>query len=128
MNVFQTTWKKGACLSTEEENTVSNLSRKSDSSANAGTSNPKNNEQDGVSPNEPPWPTNGGPLGCLIGSMSGLLIGAFLGTTLLIPYRVTGIVLTVLLTFILAVLGWKIGRGVFREYAPPTSRRRLRGR
>jgi fatty-acid desaturase len=63
--------------------------------------------------------TYGGTLGCLIGSLAGVLIGGFLGTTLLIPWRFVGICLTVGLTFGLAVLGWKIGQRVFREYQPP---------
>ncbi len=71
---------------------------------------------------EPPWPTNGGPLGCLLGAVSGVLVGGFLGTTLLIPYRLVGITLTVLLTIGLAILGWQIGRRIFREYKPPKVR------
>lgn len=68
---------------------------------------------------EPPWPTNGGPLGCLLGAMAGVLLGAFLGTTLLIFQRPIGIALTVVLTIGLAVAGWQIGRSIFREYKPP---------
>lgn len=74
-------------------------------------------------PEGPPWPTNGGPLGCLLGAMVGFLVGGFLGTTLLIPYRPVGITLTVLLTLGLAVAGWKIGRSIFREYKLPKPRR-----
>lgn len=73
-------------------------------------------------PEEPPWPTNGGPLGCLIGAMTGFLLGGFLATTLLIFYRPVGITLTVLLTIGLAILGWQIGRRIFREYKPPKRR------
>jgi len=76
--------------------------------------------------NELPWPTNGGPLGCLIGAMSGLLLGAFLGTTLLIPLRTLALVCTVVMTIALAVAGWKIGRGIFHEYTPPKPRRRFK--
>jgi hypothetical protein len=67
------------------------------------------------------WPTNGGPLGCFLGVCSGVLIGAFLGTTLLIPFRVVAIILTICLTVGFAVLGWKLGRRFFREY--PASKR-----
>lgn len=76
-------------------------------------------------PAETPWPTNGGPLGCLIGSVSGLLLGAFFGTTLLAFDRLIGIPLTIVLTILLAVAGWKIGRRIFREYKPPKPRRRF---
>jgi predicted lipid-binding transport protein (Tim44 family) len=92
----------------------------------------QNTQQDAVTEpagearSDPPWPTNGGPLGCLIGTMTGLLLGAFLGTTLLIPYRFLGIVLTVVFTLGLAVAGWKIGRSIFREYTPPKPRRRFK--
>lgn len=75
-----------------------------------------------------PWPTNGGPLGCLLGAISGVLIGGFLGTTLLTFYRFVGIPLTVLLTISLAIIGWQIGRKVFREYKPPKQRGPMRGR
>jgi predicted lipid-binding transport protein (Tim44 family) len=74
-------------------------------------------------PEEPPWPTNGGPLGCLLGAITGVLLGGFLGTTLLIFDRAIGITLTVLLTIGLAVVGWQIGRSIFREYKPPKERR-----
>lgn len=73
-------------------------------------------------PEEPPWPTNGGPLGCLLGAIAGVLLGGFLGTTLLIFYRPVGITLTVLLTIGLAIAGWQIGRKIFREYKPPKPR------
>lgn len=89
---------------------------------------PLNNDQEQETPpqpeEEPPWPTNGGPLGCLIGAMTGFLLGGFLATTLLIFYRPVGIALTVLLTIGLAILGWQIGRRIFREYKPPKQRRR----
>jgi predicted lipid-binding transport protein (Tim44 family) len=75
---------------------------------------------------EPPWPTNGGPLGCLLGAIAGVLIGGFLGTTLLIPYRFVGITLTILLMIGLAILGWQIGRKIFREYKPPKQGRRMK--
>ncbi|HEY7347488.1 MAG TPA: hypothetical protein VH599_04160 [Ktedonobacterales bacterium] len=82
-------------------------------------------EQEGRQPpEEPSWPTNGGPLGCLIGALAGVLVGGFLGTTLLIFDRVIGITLTVLLTVGLAIVGWQIGRTIFREYRPPKQRRR----
>jgi uncharacterized membrane protein AbrB (regulator of aidB expression) len=74
-----------------------------------------------------PWPTNGGPLGCLLGAIAGILIGGFLGTTLFTFYRFIGIPLTVLLTIGLAVIGWQIGRKVFREYKPPRRRGPMRG-
>ena len=73
-------------------------------------------------PAEPDWPTNGGPLGCLLGSITGFVLGGFLGTTLLIFNRPIGITLTVLLTIGLAVAGWQIGRRIFREYKPPKVR------
>lgn len=73
-------------------------------------------------PAETPWPTNGGPLGCLLGLFSGLLLGAFLGTTLFAFDRLIGIPLTIVLAVALAVVGWKIGRRVFREYKPPKPR------
>ncbi len=67
---------------------------------------------------EAAWPTNGGPLGCLIGLIAGVLIGTFLGTTLFIPYRLFSIVLTIVLGIGLAVAGWQIGRRIFKEYKP----------
>ena len=79
-------------------------------------------EQEQPTPEEPPWPTNGGPLGCLLGAIAGVLLGGFLGTTLLIFYRPIGIILTVVLTIGLAVAGWQIGRSIFREYKPPKVR------
>lgn len=73
---------------------------------------------------ETPWPTNGGPLGCLIGLLSGLLLGAFLATTLFAFDRLIGIPLTLVLSILLAIVGWKIGRSIFREYKPPKPRQR----
>ena len=73
---------------------------------------------------ETPWPTNGGPLGCLIGLLAGLLLGAFLGTTLFAFDRLIGIPLTMVFAVALAIVGWKIGRRIFREYKPPKPRRR----
>ena len=72
---------------------------------------------------EQDWPTNGGPLGCLLGALAGFLAGGFLGTTLLIFERPIALVLTVVLTIGLAVAGWQIGRSIFREYKPPKPRR-----
>jgi len=77
-------------------------------------------------PEEPPWPTNGGPLGCLLGAIAGVLLGGFLGTTILIFYRPVGITLTILLAVGLAILGWQIGRSIFREYKPPKPRRQVK--
>jgi predicted lipid-binding transport protein (Tim44 family) len=74
-------------------------------------------------PAEQDWPTNGGPLGCLLGALAGFLLGGFLGTTLLIFERPIALALTVALTIGLAVAGWQIGRSIFREYKPPKPRR-----
>jgi hypothetical protein len=72
---------------------------------------------------EQDWPTNGGPLGCLLGALAGFLLGGFLGTTLLIFERPIALVLTVVLTMGLAIAGWQIGRSIFREYKPAKPRR-----
>ena len=74
-------------------------------------------------PDEQDWPTNGGPLGCLLGALAGFLAGGFLGTTLLIFDRPIALALTVVLTIGLAIAGWKIGRSIFREYKAPKPRR-----
>lgn len=76
-------------------------------------------QQNNLTDKDTPWPTNGGPLGCLLGAITGVLVGGFLGTTLLTFYRLVGIPLTVFLTIGLAIIGWQIGRKVFREYRPP---------
>ncbi len=72
---------------------------------------------------EQDWPTNGGPLGCLLGALAGFLVGGFLGTSLLIFNRPVALVLTAVLTIGLAWAGWQIGRSIFREYKPPKPRR-----
>lgn len=80
-------------------------------------------QQDDTTDRDTPWPTNGGPLGCLLGAITGFLVGGFLGTTLLTFYRFVGIPLTLCLTIGLAIVGWQIGRKVFREYKPPHQHR-----
>jgi predicted lipid-binding transport protein (Tim44 family) len=85
-------------------------------------------QQSGNSNEDVPWPTNGGPLGCLLGAIAGVLIGGFLGTTLFIFDRFIGIPLTVFLTIGLAIVGWHIGRRLFREYKPPKRREPMQRR
>lgn len=75
---------------------------------------------------ESAWPTNGGPLGCLLGTIAGFVLGGFLGTTLLIFDRPIALALTVVFTVGLAIAGWQIGRSIFREYKPPKQRRRAK--
>jgi len=83
---------------------------------------------------------NGGPLGCCFGVSMGLLLSAGIAS-LSIPVishffsdrgllalltQILVVVLAVVAFFLLAYFGWKIGRRVFREYAPsPTQVRKM---
>ena len=81
------------------------------------------------------WPTHGGPLGCLISSMFGCVVAGFIGSNLTwfthfknqgsLGWAILGAVavLFVVLGFF-GWAGWKVGKRIFREYAP--SARQLR--
>lgn len=88
--------------------------------------------------------TNGGPLGCCLGTMVGLLLSLSLailsrlfaeplGSLLQNNYWLLGLIVRILMgimAFALAVLfgyiGWKLGRRFYREYDPPLIKTRAR--
>lgn len=84
---------------------------------------------------------NGGPLGCCLGMMIGLLFGGVLLSLSLTAlnyssathnYGLVGWLVRILiglLAFVLAVvfavIGWKLGKRFFREYEPPVAKERV---
>lgn len=83
-------------------------------------------------PPEAQGETNGGPLGCCLGMVVGLLLTAMLITTLSVilsngGYLSFATLPTMLLGSILCgYFGWKIGKRVYREYEPPVVKVRTR--
>lgn len=84
------------------------------------------------------WPTHGGPLGCLVSIVFGCLLASFFSSPLLQRVQLiqfgkaapagwfifTAIVLVLVITIFFGVIGWQIGKRIYREYAP--SARQLR--
>ena len=75
------------------------------------------------------WPTNGGPLGCLVGLVAGFVITGFLASTLIsfVHFSKAGvggwfIFAAVVVMLVGAILsgwaGWRVGKRVYREYTP----------
>ena len=95
-------------------------------------------------PPEAQGETNGGPLGCCLGMMVGLLLSLSLAVVsrfyadplasiLQGGYGRLGLIVRILmgiLAFALAIFfgytGWKLGRRFYREYEPPVQKRRSR--
>jgi hypothetical protein len=76
------------------------------------------------------WPTHGGYLGCLVGSITGCLVTGFVGANLFSFLWASGTVsgpIFVLLTLVALVLimwalgrvGWVLGRRFYRAYEQP---------
>ena len=81
------------------------------------------------------WPTHGGPLGCLVSSMFGCVVAGFIGSNLTwfahfnhpssLGWAILGAVGVLIITLsFFGWVGWKVGKSVYREYAP--SDRQLR--
>ncbi|SRR5579883_2468758 len=75
------------------------------------------------------WPTHGGPLGCLVGLTFGFLLAGFLGSTLISFvhfskagaggwYIFSAVLVMLVFSILFAALGWRIGKRIYREYAP----------
>lgn len=95
-------------------------------------------------PPEAQGETNGGPLGCCLGTMVGLLLSLSLaifsrayaeplGQLFQNNYWLLGLTVRILmgiLAFALAILcgrfGWKLGKRFYREYEPPVVKQRKR--
>jgi hypothetical protein len=85
------------------------------------------------------WPTHGGPLGCLVSIVFGCLVASFFSSPLLQRVQLiqfgkaapagwlifTAIVLVLVITIFFGVIGWKIGKRIFREYAPSERQQRI---
>jgi len=82
------------------------------------------------------WPTNGGPLGCLVGLMTGCVLAGFLGSTLIsfVHFSKAGaggwfifsaVMVMLVFSIVFATLGWRIGKRFYREYAPTARQQRI---
>ena len=72
--------------------------------------------------------TNGGPLGCCLGTILGLFLAFALVTGLSILMASGGTFITIPATILGACLGgfvgWRIGKRVYKEYTPPVVKQR----
>lgn len=86
-------------------------------------------------PPEAQGETNGGPLGCCLGSSIGILLTVLLAVLArLYPDALNGLLVSnlrlimacggLLGIFVFGYLGWKIGRRLYKEYEPPVVKRR----
>ena len=84
-------------------------------------------------PPEAQGETNGGPLGCCLGTIVGLFLTALivLSTSILLSnggvLNVATIPVIILGTIAGGYLGWRIGKRVYKEYKPPVVKRQYRG-
>ncbi|GCE25788.1 hypothetical protein KDA_12720 [Dictyobacter alpinus] len=94
-------------------------------------------------PPEAQGETNGGPLGCCLGTMVGMLLslsvalfGRFyaeslsglLHSSLSTTIRIVMIIVAIIAVIVCGYFGWKIGKRLYREYDPPPVKRRGRRR
>lgn len=91
-------------------------------------------------PPEAQGEANGGPLGCCLGGMIGLLLsGVLLSLSLTFISHIQGgdgllgwlarILLSILafaLLLFFVIIGWRLGKRIFREYDPPAVKERER--
>ncbi|GAC1686308.1 MAG: hypothetical protein NVS9B9_08400 [Ktedonobacteraceae bacterium] len=83
-------------------------------------------------PPEAQGETNGGPLGCCLGTVVGLLLTALLllGVSILLSngglLNFATIRVFILGTIAGGYFGWKIGKRVYKEYEPPIMKRQYR--
>ena len=84
-------------------------------------------------PPEAQGKTNGGPLGCCLGTVVGLLLTALLVLATSILLSNGGVLnFATIPVFILGTIaggyfGWKIGKNVYKEYEPPVVKRQYQG-
>jgi hypothetical protein len=85
---------------------------------------------DGAVPPGYDWPTHGGYLGCLMGTIAGVIVGGFLGANLfsflwaakLLPgpiFVVLALGVFVGCIWLLGQIGWRLGRRYYHAYAQP---------
>lgn len=83
-------------------------------------------------PPEAQGETNGGPLGCCLGTVVGLLLTALLllGVSILLSnggiLNFATLPVIILGTIAGGYFGWKIGKRVYKEYEPPVVKRQYR--
>lgn len=91
-------------------------------------------------PPEAQGEANGGPLGCCLGGMIGLLLGGTLlslsltfishtqGSDGLLGWlaRILLSILAFALVLFFVIIGWRLGKRIFREYDPPAVKERER--
>ena len=81
-------------------------------------------------PPEAQGETNGGPLGCCLGTVVGILLTALLllGASLLLSngglLGFATLPVIILGAIICGYFGWKIGKRIYKEYEPPVVKRR----
>ncbi len=121
-------------ISQEEETPIPTAA-----SVNEETRLPTVEEQPGNPLNESSLPpeaqgeTNGGPLGCCLGTVVGLLLTALLvlGTSILLSnggvLNFATIPVFILGTIAGGFFGWRIGKRVYKEYEPPIVKRQYQG-
>ncbi len=86
-----------------------------------------------ILPPEAQGETNGGPLGCCLGSVVGVFLTALLLLGLSILLSNGGVLnIATLPVFLLGTIaggyfGWRIGKRVYKEYQPPVVKRPYRG-
>lgn len=85
------------------------------------------NPEEGAVPPGYDWPTHGGYLGCLLGTLPACIIAAFLGSTFVEVLNKAGVVSPVVAAILVVALfvacmagfgriGWLLGRRYYRKY------------
>ncbi len=75
------------------------------------------------------WPTNGGPLGCVIAASFGFILAAFIASPLIrgaahagvssIVFSLSGYGIMLACVIIFGFIGWRLGKKYFIEYPRP---------
>ena len=120
-------------ISQEEEKPIKTIPVVSEEGATVVEEQPAIPVDEAALPPEARGETNGGPLGCCLGTGVGLFLTALLllGLSILLSnggvLNVATIPVFLVGTIAGGYLGWKVGKRVYKEYQPPVVKRPYRG-
>lgn len=95
-------------------------------------------EPEATTPSDVPeldeWPTHGGPLGCLLFLTLGCVLAGFFASPIVwgakfakggfFAFNAAAVINIIILLIVFGVVGWIVGKRIFREYPAPQRRRR----